>query len=137
MCLLGSLAATVEARGEEGEVTLAFDLQPARASMRRSMRWAPCRCRLTSPRAAPPTRGTASDYQTMFAREEGAVAAPTAGLHFTQRLMQALASGGVSVHFVTLHVGPGTFLPVGAPTPQGHIMHAETGSASAPRPPRR
>ena len=57
-------------------------------------------------------RRTASDYQTLFAREEGAVAAPTAGLHFTERLMQALEARGVSRHFVTLHVGAGTFLPV-------------------------
>ena len=53
-----------------------------------------------------------SDYQTIFAREEGAVAAPTAGLHFTERLMQALQARGVSRHCVTLHVGAGTFLPV-------------------------
>ncbi len=59
-----------------------------------------------------------SDYQTVFAREEGAVAAPTAGLHFTERLMQALDARGVSRHFVTLHVGPGTFLPVRAAIPR-------------------
>ena len=68
-----------------------------------------------------------SDYQTIFAREEGAVAAPTAGLHFTERLLQALQARGVSRHFVTLHVGPGTFLPVRAADTEEHVMHAERG----------
>ena len=68
-----------------------------------------------------------SDYQTLFAREEGAVAAPTAGLHFTERLMQALHARGVSRHFVTLHVGAGTFLPVRAADTADHVMHAERG----------
>jgi S-adenosylmethionine:tRNA ribosyltransferase-isomerase len=72
-----------------------------------------------------------SDYQTLFAREEGAVAAPTAGLHFTPRLMQALDARGVSRHFVTLHVGPGTFLPVRAADTADHVMHEEHGSIDA------
>jgi S-adenosylmethionine:tRNA ribosyltransferase-isomerase len=71
------------------------------------------------------------DYQTLFAREEGAVAAPTAGLHFTRALMNALEARGISLHFVTLHVGPGTFLPVRSADTGGHIMHAETGTISA------
>ena len=72
-----------------------------------------------------------SDYQTLFAREEGAVAAPTAGLHFTERLMQALEARGVSRHFVTLHVGAGTFLPVRAADTADHVMHAERGHIAA------
>jgi S-adenosylmethionine:tRNA ribosyltransferase-isomerase len=72
-----------------------------------------------------------TDYQTMFAHEEGAVAAPTAGLHFTDRLMQALEACDVSSHFVTLHVGPGTFLPVRAEDTSGHVMHPERGAVSA------
>ena len=72
-----------------------------------------------------------SDYQTMFAREEGSVAAPTAGLHFTESLAAALAARGVALHRVTLHVGPGTFLPVKADDTSGHKMHPEWGSVSA------
>ena len=67
------------------------------------------------------------DYQTVFAREEGAVAAPTAALHFTQRLFDALDRWGVRRETVTLHVGAGTFLPVKSETIAGHKMHAEWG----------
>ena len=83
------------------------------------MRKAPCRSRLTSPRAARPTSATEAIIRRVFAREEGAVAAPTAGLHFTPRLMQALDARALSRHFVTLHVGPGTFLPVRAADTDG------------------
>jgi S-adenosylmethionine:tRNA ribosyltransferase-isomerase len=68
-----------------------------------------------------------SDYQTIFARTEGAVAAPTAGLHFTQTLLDALAARGIGWTTLTLHVGPGTFLPVKATDPRQHKMHAEWG----------
>ena len=68
-----------------------------------------------------------ADYQTVFAREEGAVAAPTAALHFTQRLFDALDRWGVRRETVTLHVGAGTFLPVKSETIAGHKMHAEWG----------
>ena len=68
-----------------------------------------------------------SDYQTMFAREEGAVAAPTAALHFTPRLLDALDNRGVGRETLTLHVGAGTFLPVKAEDTSGHKMHAEWG----------
>lgn len=64
-------------------------------------------------------------YQTVFAREPGAVAAPTAGLHFTDGLLDALKARGVAVHTVTLHVGPGTFLPVRTDDVSDHTMHAE------------
>ena len=67
------------------------------------------------------------DYQTMFAREEGAVAAPTAALHFTPRLMQALAEAGIRHETLTLHVGAGTFLPVKAEDTADHVMHSEWG----------
>ena len=69
----------------------------------------------------------AEDYQTMFAREEGAVAAPTAALHFTPRLMAALAEAGIGHETLTLHVGAGTFLPVKAEDTDAHVMHAEWG----------
>jgi len=68
-----------------------------------------------------------SDYQTMFAEVEGAVAAPTAGLHFTPDLMRAIAERGVRAVPITLHVGAGTFLPVKAEDTDNHRMHAEYG----------
>ncbi|MGZ8359003.1 MAG: tRNA preQ1(34) S-adenosylmethionine ribosyltransferase-isomerase QueA [Allosphingosinicella sp.] len=67
------------------------------------------------------------DYQTMFAREEGAVAAPTAALHFTPRLMAALEQAGIGHETLTLHVGAGTFLPVKADDTADHVMHSEWG----------
>ena len=67
------------------------------------------------------------DYQTMFAREEGAVAAPTAALHFTPALMTALGEAGIGHETLTLHVGAGTFLPVKAADTADHVMHAEWG----------
>ena len=71
------------------------------------------------------------DYQTMFAREEGAVAAPTAALHFTPELLEALDARGVGRQTLTLHVGAGTFLPVKADDTSGHKMHAEWGRIDA------
>ena len=64
-------------------------------------------------------------YQTVFAEEVGAVAAPTAGLHFTPELLEALANKGVETAKVTLHVGAGTFLPVRVDNLEDHVMHAE------------
>lgn len=72
-----------------------------------------------------------SDYQTMFAREEGAVAAPTAALHFTPELMAAIEAAGVLTQTLTLHVGAGTFLPVKAEDTDDHRMHAEWGRIDA------
>jgi S-adenosylmethionine:tRNA ribosyltransferase-isomerase len=71
------------------------------------------------------------DYQTMFAREEGAVAAPTAALHFTERLLKALEARGVGRETLTLHVGAGTFLPVKTERVADHQMHAEWGRIDA------
>jgi S-adenosylmethionine:tRNA ribosyltransferase-isomerase len=70
------------------------------------------------------------DYQTMFAREEGAVAAPTASLHFTPRLVDAIDAAGIGRAMLTLHVGAGTFLPVKADDTDDHQMHAEFGRIS-------
>jgi S-adenosylmethionine:tRNA ribosyltransferase-isomerase len=72
-----------------------------------------------------------SDYQTLFAREEGAVAAPTAALHFTPRLLDALDARGIGRETLTLHVGAGTFLPVKAEDTSAHKMHAEWGRIDA------
>ncbi|MGO9005122.1 MAG: tRNA preQ1(34) S-adenosylmethionine ribosyltransferase-isomerase QueA [Beijerinckiaceae bacterium] len=69
----------------------------------------------------------AEDYQTLFATKLGAVAAPTASLHFTPQLVAAVAARGVAIHSVTLHVGAGTFLPVKADDTQDHRIHAEWG----------
>jgi S-adenosylmethionine:tRNA ribosyltransferase-isomerase len=71
------------------------------------------------------------DYQTLFAREEGAVAAPTASLHFTERLLTALSERGIARETLTLHVGAGTFLPVKAEDTADHRMHAEWGRIDA------
>ena len=73
-----------------------------------------------------------SDYQTMFARKEGAVAAPTAALHFTERLLEALKARGIEFETLTLHVGAGTFLPVKSERIEEHRMHAEWGRIDAP-----
>ena len=73
----------------------------------------------------------ADDYQTMFAREKGAVAAPTAALHFTPALIAALDAAGVDRAMLTLHVGAGTFLPVKADDTDDHAMHAEWGRLDA------
>ncbi len=128
-CMLGTLAATVEKRGAEGEVTLAFDFSDASLDEAIEHLGAmPLPPYIASRR--PPDAKDRIDYQTIFAREEGAVAAPTAGLHFTRALMDALEARGVSLYFVTLHVGPGTFLPVRSPDTGGHVMHEETGTVS-------
>jgi S-adenosylmethionine:tRNA ribosyltransferase-isomerase len=72
-----------------------------------------------------------SDYQTMFAEKDGAVAAPTASLHFTPRVIQALADAGIGTETLTLHVGAATFLPVKADDTDDHQMHAEWGRIDA------
>ena len=72
-----------------------------------------------------------TDYQTMFAREEGAVAAPTAALHFTPDLMSVLAEAGIDHETLTLHVGAGTFLPMKADDTEDHVMHSEWGRIDA------
>jgi S-adenosylmethionine:tRNA ribosyltransferase-isomerase len=125
-CLLGGLDATVAARGEGGEVTLAFDLSGPDLDLAVAERGAmPLPPYIASRR--PEDDRDRTDYQTIYARADGSVAAPTAGLHFTPELMQALVSLGVSLHFVTLHVGAGTFLPVKTDAIAEHRMHAETG----------
>jgi S-adenosylmethionine:tRNA ribosyltransferase-isomerase len=129
-CLACGLAATVASRGEDGEATLVFDLTgPALDQAIQSLGNMPLPPYIASRRRA--DAKDRSDYQTVFAREEGAVAAPTAGFHFTDDLLQALADRGISEHFVTLHVGPGTFLPVRSVDTKDHRMHAEHGAVPA------
>jgi S-adenosylmethionine:tRNA ribosyltransferase-isomerase len=79
----------------------------------------------------PIDEGDAQDYQTMFAAQEGAVAAPTASLHFTPRLIAAIDAAGIARETLTLHVGAGTFPPVKAEDTAGHQMHAEWGRIDA------
>src|ERR1700756_3592273 len=113
VCLLGHLDAEVEAKGEEGAVTLSFSFHgPALDSAIADLGSPPLPPYIASKRA--PDEQDAADYQTMFAVNEGAVAAPTAGLHFTPALEAALHARGIGLNRITLHVGAGTFLPVKA-----------------------
>jgi len=119
-------AAEVIEKSGEGEILLRFDrsgdsLRAALAAYG-AMPLPPYISHLRPPDARDKT-----DYQTMFARYAGAVAAPTAGLHFTPELMAALQARGVRAAPLTLHVGPGTFLPVKTENVLDHRMHAETG----------
>ncbi|XSG82656.1 MAG: tRNA preQ1(34) S-adenosylmethionine ribosyltransferase-isomerase QueA [Methyloligella sp. ZOD6] len=126
LCLAGHLDATVETKGEGGAVTLAFDLSgPALDEAIARHGAMPLPPYIASRR--PAEERDRQDYQTIYAKHEGAVAAPTAGLHFTEDLMAALAERGIERHWLTLHVGPGTFLPVKAEDTKDHVMHAETG----------
>jgi S-adenosylmethionine:tRNA ribosyltransferase-isomerase len=81
-------------------------------------------------RASGAARGDADRYQTVYAARDGAVAAPTAGLHFTQELFAKLADKGIESVKVTLQIGAGTFLPVKATYIKDHVMHAEWGEVS-------
>ena len=128
-CFLGALDATVIEKGEGGEVLLAFDVSgPFLDEAIRSVGHIPLPPYIASKRED--DARDRSDYQTIFAREDGAVAAPTAGLHFTPSLLAALDEAGIERHFVTLHVGAGTFLPVKADDTDAHRMHAEVGHVS-------
>ncbi len=129
-CELNRLDATVEAKGEGGEVTLAFDLSGGALDQAINAQGAmPLPPYIASKRGEDARDFT--DYQTVYARAQGSVAAPTAGLHFTPELIARLQEHGVSTHFVTLHVGAGTFLPVKTDEVIEHRMHAETGEVSA------
>jgi S-adenosylmethionine:tRNA ribosyltransferase-isomerase len=129
VCLLGTLEADVEARGEGGEVRLAFSLHGAYLDEAIAALGAmPLPPYIASRRAV--TSDDSANYQTIYARHDGAVAAPTAGLHFTQDAFARLDAAGIERRVVTLHVGAGTFLPVMAERVEDHRMHAEWGSVS-------
>ncbi len=129
VCLLGNLDATVEAKGEEGAVTLAFSFHGPVLDQAISDVGSPPLPPYIASKRTPDERDSV-DYQTMFATEEGAVAAPTAGLHFTPVLEAALHARGVGLQRLTLHVGAGTFLPVKVEDISGHKMHSEWGTIS-------
>ena len=129
VCFLGQLDATVETK-TEGEVTLAFAFHGAVLDQALDERGTMPLPPYIAARRETDARDR-DDYQTMFAAYEGAVAAPTAGLHFTPALVEALRERGVTLHRVTLHVGAGTFLPVKAADTADHRMHAEWGTVTA------
>lgn len=123
------VTAVAEARHADGSFTLAFDGdEPVEVLLERAGR-------MPLPPYIAGKRETDAqdreDYQTMFAQKDGAVAAPTAALHFTDRLIAALDEAGVQRETLTLHVGAGTFLPVKADDTDEHQMHAEWGTVDA------
>lgn len=126
----GDFSAEVREKGEAGEVTLLFDRDGgdllAALELHGVMPLPPYiqRDKTGDPRDR-------DDYQTVFARHEGAVAAPTAGLHFTESLLKRLDQRGIGRVNVTLHVGAGTFLPVKTEEVAAHRMHSETGEITA------
>jgi S-adenosylmethionine:tRNA ribosyltransferase-isomerase len=130
-CLLGALDAVIEAKGASGDLLLRFALDGAyldEAVARLGVTPLPP---YIAAKRAQDARDVA-DYQTVYAREEGSVAAPTAGLHFTGDLLGRLKARGVGLHFLTLHVGAGTFLPVKVDDTKHHRMHAEWGHVPGP-----
>ncbi len=130
VCLLGSLEATVMTKAPDGRVRLAFEFHGAYLDEAiEALGDAPLPPYIAQRRAADDQ--DLSDYQTVYAAHEGAVAAPTAGLHFTPRLLERLKDSGIGREFVTLHVGPGTFLPVKVGDTAGHRMHPERGTLDA------
>jgi S-adenosylmethionine:tRNA ribosyltransferase-isomerase len=127
--VFADLRATVESKAEDGSLVLKFDTEGHAFLTALEQEGAV---------PLPPyiRGGTADaqdrkDYQTLFAKHDGSVAAPTAGLHFTPELMAALADSGITTAGVTLHVGAGTFQPVRVDDTDAHTMHAEWGEVSA------
>jgi S-adenosylmethionine:tRNA ribosyltransferase-isomerase len=119
------VAATASEQGADGSFLLTFaGAEPVELLLARAGRM-PLPPYIAGRR--PADERDRADYQTMFAKEEGAVAAPTAALHFTPDLMAALAEAGIGHELLTLHVGAGTFLPVKADDTEDHFMHAEWG----------
>ncbi|HEX2256314.1 MAG TPA: tRNA preQ1(34) S-adenosylmethionine ribosyltransferase-isomerase QueA [Afifellaceae bacterium] len=130
VCLLGTLEATVEEKAPDGRVRLAFSFHgPFLDEALHAIGGAPLPPYIASRR--PADERDLADYQTIYAAQEGAVAAPTAGLHFTQSLFERLDRAGIDRAFVTLHVGAGTFLPVKDELVERHRMHAEFGTIDA------
>jgi len=130
VCFLDQLDAVVLHKDEGGDVTLSFSLHGPHLDQAIEERGdMPLPPYIASKR--PTDAQDKTDYQTVFAHEDGSVAAPTAGLHFTADLLTRLQARGVALHKVTLHVGAGTFLPVKADDTAEHKMHAEFGVVSA------
>ncbi|GJE38486.1 tRNA preQ1(34) S-adenosylmethionine ribosyltransferase-isomerase QueA [Methylobacterium persicinum] len=125
-CEASFLRASVVEKGEAGEVILSFDVAgPVLDERIAALGELPLPPYIAGKR--PADARDASDYQTVYARDPGAVAAPTAGLHFSAELLAAIDAAGIGRHHLTLHVGAGTFLPVKADDTEGHRMHSEVG----------
>ena len=125
----GGVGAIAGDRGADGSILLSFEGdEPVELLLERAGRM-PLPPYISGKRAA--DERDSDDYQTMFARESGAVAAPTAALHFTPALMQALEAAGIAHEMLTLHVGAGTFLPMKADDTADHLMHSEWGTIDA------
>ncbi|MFN8946106.1 MAG: tRNA preQ1(34) S-adenosylmethionine ribosyltransferase-isomerase QueA [Alphaproteobacteria bacterium] len=122
----GGFSARVEAKGAGGEIEFLFDVAGADLDVAIARHGIMPLPPYIAGRRAVDERDT-SDYQTVYARNDGSVAAPTAGLHFTPGLLAALDARGIARRHVTLHVGAGTFLPVKADDTADHRMHAEWG----------
>ncbi|HEY2482865.1 MAG TPA: tRNA preQ1(34) S-adenosylmethionine ribosyltransferase-isomerase QueA, partial [Caulobacteraceae bacterium] len=129
-CSLSVLDAAVAEKGEGGEVSLEFDLAGDELDRAVDLAGLMPLPPYIAGRRAEDERDRA-DYQTVYAKVDGSVAAPTAGLHFTPQLLRAMTEAGLSAHFVTLQVGAGTFLPIKTETLERHVMHAETGFVDA------
>lgn len=126
----GDVSAIAEERHEGGSWTLAFEgNEPVEVLLERAGRM-PLPPYIAGKRET--DEADKSDYQTMFAREKGAVAAPTAALHFTPELVERLDAVGIAHETLTLHVGAGTFLPVKVEDTAEHRMHAEWGRIDVP-----
>ena len=127
---INDLYATVAEKGEAGEVTLAFDLAgPSLDDAIASLGQMPLPPYIAGKRDTDDR--DRADYQTVYAERDGAVAAPTAGLHFTPTVIKRLQELGIKQETVTLHVGAGTFLPVKSEDTRDHKMHAEWGEVSS------
>ena len=125
----GGVTAITAERADDGSVLVEFEgHEPVELLIERAGRM-PLPPYIASKR--PADEADREDYQTVFAREEGAVAAPTGALHFTDRLLRALDDRGVLRETLTLHVGAGTFLPVKVDDTEGHKMHSEWGKIDA------
>ncbi len=125
----GGVTVTAEERLADGSFILFFDGEEAVEILLDRAGTMPLPPYIASKRGI--DEADKSDYQTMFAQKDGAVAAPTASLHFTPRLMDALAEAGIGHETLTLHVGAGTFLPVKAEDTDAHQMHSEWGRIDA------
>ena len=124
------LRARVAGKGDTGEVTLEFELGGAALDEAIKAQGAmPLPPYIGAKRDL--TERDKTDYQTVYAAEDGAVAAPTAGLHFTQSLLERIQERGVTIERVTLHVGAGTFLPMKVDKTEDHVMHSEWGEIDA------